>query len=67
MDDLPTSRRSCLCSIFFIADDHPVPVDDLHLYDLLDLLQLLLGKELLHHQALLPLAVSFTASTIVIN
>jgi hypothetical protein len=46
--------------IFPLVNDHPIPVDDLHLYDLLDLLQLLLGEELLHHQALLPLAVPLT-------
>jgi hypothetical protein len=37
-----------------------VPVCDLHLDDLLNLLQLLLGQELLHHQALLPLTVPLT-------
>jgi hypothetical protein len=63
MDDLPTCRRSYLCTIFLIADDHPIPVDDLHLDDLLDLLQLLLGEELLHHQALLPLAVPLTENS----
>jgi hypothetical protein len=43
--------------------DPPIPVDDLHLDDLLDLLQLLLGEELLHHQALLPLAVPLTENS----
>ena len=39
------------------------PVGDLHLDDLLDLLQLLLGEELLHHQALLIITVPLTGQT----
>ena len=37
-----------------------LPMRNLHLYDLLNFLQFLLGQELFHHHTLLPVAVTLT-------